>query len=1041
MLKKLISLFVLVSIIFSLAPPVYASTNSVDSSVKKIQTYSSQDACQQACDDICVLEQGDWQCQPTKVGFFDKLKNFFKKVGTWLKNITKKVSQALKPRANKQTPKQSSPDQGNLIHHDGSPGTGWIVTLKSDVGDSFEILYPQIDDTPYIAAKNVAETWEPPVIHIQKDSGFSKIGLNPDYAWDGEIIPATEKKAMVDADLFGYFDKSINLVYLPGDDRVEIYSKLGKKHGYFDLATGTIEGDFEVTKGETNLFNYFDNNNDQPFTICVSDVGQYWAEIGIFADKQTVGIRPCNNKPWWQPENKPLESKLYPPLAPPMIPPPVGNPPQKPPFIPHGPGGKPSGGGNDPTSPAPTWEFPGPSQPSIPSAKSTAGEPDSSQPAAEPFPVPENNPGESYGWPEYDPDDCQDFADRTKESYDKAEERAKENAEAIDQNIAILEEMLEKFGLSTPEMPEFDPSVCCPTWQEDGKCCSDLDLSTPEGRQEYTKRLNCLVGEFWDTQRDLSGLLSSVNTLTKRVAQLDTARANMALLAWFTDMQKGMSHVAIDVATGGGGWISGVLKSAIGEVFGGDVAATASGDIEGLTKGAANDAFNEITDYKSKVREVAVEVADAMALKGNERERFLDNMVDKFGDNPASLADPTAWLKGIVDILYDNAGGAASDFVETVNKMEANRNRDLKAAWVKAQLLKQINAVIDKVRTEECGKRYVTGVQEQADEMNKKREKYRRRFDEDSDYLIEALSWIMDNMFDEMTSDNPSIEELKQRLLEELQRRLCKLGFDICWVDIEFEISYYNRTETNGLETTIKRGWKIEKFRITKRQTRKDPCPCPQDQDEDEEDTSQDDDQNNQNQDTDESSDQPSDCPDCDEATTTQDQSEDNEDTEEALDLPDQPSETSQATPNDTTQSEQQNNDQQYDEQTQNDETDYQDTQQDDYQDPETDEPPMDEPPEEPQDPEPTCQMTITPNDIVGWTYELSDCQTAHDDALMCVFECGWETPMIISPDQPDERLCYQAMDGVIYYDDILPCEPRPIPDDVVLECINDCLY
>lgn len=1000
MFKKIISILLLTSLVFSLAPPIYAEGVS-QAEKSASQTYQDETTCQEECAGTCFDESGKWYCQESnqKDGLWKKIKDTFQKIGTWIKNTFQKIGQALNLGKEKQPQKDSSNDIKNLTHHDGSPGAGWIVTIKSDVGESFEILYPQIDDNPYIATKNVAETWEPPVIHIQKDSGFSKIGLNTDYSWDGEIIPATDKKAMVDADLFGYFDKSINLVYLPEQNRVEIYSKLKERHGYFDLATGAIEGDFEITKGEANLLDYFKQNNDQPFTVCVSDVNQYWAEIGIFADKQTVGIRPCNNKPWWQPKNKPLESRLYPPLAPPIPPPPAGNPPIKPPFIPHGPGGKTSGDDNDPTSPTPTWEFPEPSQPTTPQPESSSGAPDPSRPAPEPFPVPENNPGEGYGWPGYDPDDCQDFADKTTKSYQEAEERAKENAKAIDQNIGILEEMMEKFGLSTPEMPEFDPSVCCPTWSKDGKCCSDLDLSTAEGRKEYTKRLNCLVGQFHDTQRDLNGLLSSVNSLTTRVAQLDTARANMALLAWFTDMQKGMAHVVIDVATGGGGWISGVLKSAIGEVFGSDIAATASGDIAGLTEGAATRAFNEVTDYKAKVREVAVEVADAMALKGNERERFLNNMVDKFGDNPASLADPTAWLKGVVDLLYDNAGGAASNFVETVNKLEANRNRDLKAAWIKAQLLKQINEVIDKVRLEECGKSYLTGVQDQADEMKKKRDKYRRRFNEDSDYLIEALSWIMDNMFDEMTSNDPGAEELKQRLLEELQRRLCLLGFDICWVDIEFDVSYYNRTEKNGSETVVKTGWKIERFRIIKRQTRKEPCPCPKkDQDKSDE---QDKKENDDDQDhTTNTTNQNEEHSDYDGSTTTEPELGLIDDTFDNFDEPETP--------------------------------------QDDNQSP-SDEQVTDDT-SEPQETEPTCQMTVAPDDIVGWTYELNNCSASHNEALIYIFECGWQTPMIIHPEFDDGQMCYQTMDGIIYYEDVLPCETRPIPDDIVLECINNCL-
>ncbi len=740
----------------------------------------------------------------------------------------------------------------------------WIVKIKSDDGgESFEIKYGHHSDS-FMVDEDSEEIDLPPTIYVADSSGVAHIGLNADFEWDG-VVSTVSKSAQVDADLFGYFPESINLLYEPDKRLVKIYSALGEFSATFNLRSGAVSGDEEITQGISNLRVYFNQNDDQPFRVCVSDGAGMWGEVGIFADLKTVGVRECPTRQTYYEGLDPIEIRVVNPIPsfPLIVPkqkfpiqPPVQNPPGG-----GGQGNKPQGGGN-PGRPGVTYPGSGALEPVL-DGEGPLGEPvttghgedwgdggvvvgpgdshgdDDDDPYGvddgEPFPEPDHHPGLGYEVPQGSSERFGRYADRVHGSFEEAGERCVSNREAIEEGIDFVEDMLEELGLSTPEMPSFDPGVCCDEFDDEGNCCDDLDLSTEEGRKAFIERVNCLVDKFWDASGEMHTALASVNFLTGHVNSLEVAEANMRLLSLFVDFQKSAMHIVIDVATGGGGWISGFLSSAIGEVFGGEYADIMNGDIESLAQGEIDEMMNEITGYDEKVGEIGGMLADKMGLDGSEKERFIENIKDKFSGSPQSLFNGANWLKAISDAIMDSVGGAADDFSRAVEMMRQKRNDDLKEAWRQAQLLKQINEALCDIRGGDCGDKFLESLDDEKDRLEGIEQEYRERIAEDSDYLLDALTWLMNHNFSGLVEGSPSPNELKQRLLTMLKNYLCDLGYDLCWVDIHFKIKY-EKTE-NGWS------WEIYDFYIIKRSESKEDCECPRDRaDYDEEDEDDEDD-------------------------------------------------------------------------------------------------------------------------------------------------------------------------------------------------------
>jgi len=73
------------------------------------------------------------------------------------------------------------------------------------------------------------------------------------------------------------------------------------------------------------------------------------------------------------------------------------------------------------------------------------------------------------------------------------ESSSEENEKIFNETISTIEGLMKDAGVAVPsDVPKFDPSVCCPSYAKEGKCCTDLDLNSKEGRAEYLKMINCL---------------------------------------------------------------------------------------------------------------------------------------------------------------------------------------------------------------------------------------------------------------------------------------------------------------------------------------------------------------------------------------------------------------------------------------------------------------------------------------------------------------------------------------------------------------------
>ncbi|HLD71787.1 MAG TPA: S-layer homology domain-containing protein, partial [Candidatus Peribacteraceae bacterium] len=221
---------------------------------------------------------------------------------------------------------------------------GWILRIEPEGSAStfrmFRLHYSHRPE-PFLAYEGVTpETYILPTIHIESQSGIAHLGLDGDASWEGTATPATQYTE-VDADTSGINKNSMNLQYDVRKRIVTITSAAGLRRGTFNLKTGAIAGDPEITKNERSLHAWFASHRNEPFTVCVSDAQGFEGEIGIFADFRTVGIRPCARPDF---QSSPIDLILYPPSAIPIFAPVIGG---------HGPNPPPGGGGGIGGTPPP----------------------------------------------------------------------------------------------------------------------------------------------------------------------------------------------------------------------------------------------------------------------------------------------------------------------------------------------------------------------------------------------------------------------------------------------------------------------------------------------------------------------------------------------------------------------------------------------------------------------------------------------------------------------------------------------------------------
>lgn len=697
----------------------------------------------------------------------------------------------------------------------------WIVKITAEDGDLFEIFYSHYD-APFRAEEGVEEVSLPPTIEIEAGTGIADIGLDSDLAWDGLVSPV-EKSVLVDADLYGFFNASINLAFWPDDRKVYVYSDLKKKSGVFDLETGQVSGDVEITKGVQNLQDFFAQSQGRPFAVCVSDAAGWMGEIGIFDDYKTVGVRECMF--YKSDKEEPLVIK---PILPVMV---KGGGKKKLPRKPvKGPGGSSGSGAGSGSGPDDIIIGPGAGDGTLGPEPFTPDpfngdeveedEGDMMVPEPEdPFPAPQRSPGKGYAKPEEGTTYREDELKGAEDNHAENLEATRVNEASFTKGQAELEKLMQERGIDPPEPPQFDASVCG----------LDIDCSTEAGRKKYAERVKCLSDQLDQTYKELAVALKSINFWVNRVIGLERAEVQFAQLRLFADTEKRVLRVAIDVIMGGdGGLLDGFLVGLIAQYFGDDMG---DGFKVAIDPKSAGESLKEavqrklegfaadITGFKKKVGEIATKLADFMMLQGNEKKKFIEDLQSRFGEQPSNLLKREEWFKAVTDAIMNSVIGPAQDFLDIVNKLRNKLHDDLRTAWEKTNLLSQINAVL-KQMLEDCGEKELVALRERFAAVKKVQDEYDKGLTEDGKYIEKAIDWILKHEFADLMGGGPSTAEVKKRILERLKELLCALGYDLCWIDIEFDIEY----EQNGRDFV----WKRSAIVVRKRDVKKDDCECPE---------------------------------------------------------------------------------------------------------------------------------------------------------------------------------------------------------------------
>jgi len=673
-----------------------------------------------------------------------------------------------------------------------------IVKITSIKDDTFKLEYA---DENFNVSKGSSDLSKEPYIEI--GSTGASFGLNTDFVFDGDIKFENSAVLRADADLSGFYGKSININWT-AFKTLNISDKMGEKSMSINLESGAVSGDFELTKGITKLEKF-------PFELCVSDYKGYLGGITII-NLNTITIGGCATEIKNHKTSiiKKVSSIKTPGVHKPILP-----------IKPLAPGKTNEGGvlSDDELDEVKEEEF----EPEYPPVVTETG--DGGEEVAPAFPAPANHPG-NYESPQYSSAGLEKAIERQKQANANSQETTEENKAILNQTISELEDLMNEYGIKIPENPpQFDPSKCCPSYKKDGKCCTGLDLNSKEGRAEYRKRINCLVSSFNEENSRLAELLRDAFTLIEDVEDWALAEANFAQLAAFMQLNKIMAHTVIDIVMGNVGDLKGIVSTALSNAFDDDVAGAFNGLVdpssmpENFISSTATQLASDAIGFSDRVNNAANEVADKLGLTGARKDAFVNSVNDRFADNPAGLINPAEWLKLIYDSLVNEGGASAENIVNTIKKMRQKRDENLLEAWKSAQLLLQINAVLKKVRSEECSKACISGMKKELEKRKEAEKKHKKRLQEDSDAILEALEWILDYEMNGLLGDEFTQEEVKEKLLEQLKKKLCDLGYDLCWVDIEFEVSF-TRLENGGIK------WEIKNYRLKKRKTRKDPCSC-----------------------------------------------------------------------------------------------------------------------------------------------------------------------------------------------------------------------
>lgn len=82
------------------------------------------------------------------------------------------------------------------------------------------------------------------------------------------------------------------------------------------------------------------------------------------------------------------------------------------------------------------------------------------------------------------------------------------------------------------------------------------------------------------------------------------------------------------------------------------------------------------------------------------------------------------------------------------------------------------------------------------------------------------------------------------------------------------------------------------------------------------------------------------------------------------------------------------------------------------------------------------CEVRITENEIIGWEYELLNCEEDFEKSIPLWLECGSPPPMIVAHQEFNE--CYETGGGFIDTNILIPCQPLPMPPADIIMCVEE---
>lgn len=538
---------------------------------------------------------------------------------------------------------------------------------------------------------------------------------------------------------------SINVAYL--DAQVTVRSAGATQEALFDFRSGEISGDAALTRGYTQLADYFEDSDDAPFLVEVDDGGET-AIVGLFADYRTVGITRIAFPGPGDDEDDDDQG---------------------------GGGGGGNGGGDGSGGGGGSGnDNDGDDNPPNPFRELTGGG---------------LSPGDPLEMAQADYDEAVEATDAARELRnavaafeDCCKPRSATTPEAF---IAPAKDFLDAvFGNAENLSPPVLPS---PSEVEEARVsyfaandlpdnCPGFDLRTPEGRAAFKAFKDKIDGLIDGLKASIESRTSGINAAIGDYNDTNQAAENAQEAVLVASILKQTASWLISAAFGGG--LSTVLTEAFGDILNSGNAQV----IEGATDAAGIDTLVEAV-----VDRVFASPPLSSAPQGL-RDAFANSLKEQFASNPLDIANPAAWVTaGTVGAIEQAVIAEVQKDIEAYEALLKQLKEDIQTTIDELFLIQGLLAL----RAEICEKFATTlmEVQEELDEAVGAEEMARDAYVMQRDELLTKQQMVVDtllNWLDDQTTGGQNFNQLagvppndKDALRGQMQNILQNLNVDL----------------------------------------------------------------------------------------------------------------------------------------------------------------------------------------------------------------------------------------------------------------------